>query len=282
MKRLSILVATILIALSTTASAATFEDLALANEQIYAGPGGGRYWAGAEPPANNSVDTPFVSGGITFGNTTTDFGGFSAWRGFAYSNTTDTTTPGFGNQYSAIAGGGAGGSENYGVAYAGGGGLPRIDLAEPTVLASAAITNTSYAALSMLNGDAFAKKFGGVSGNDPDWFLLTIVGLDAADAITGTLDVYLADYRFADNSLDYILDTWSAVELKSLGAVSALEFTMNSSDTGSFGPNTPLYFAIDNVQPVPLPAAAWLFVSACGFVATRRRHRGRYCGIRIG
>ena len=56
------------------------------------------------------------------------------------------------------------------------------------------VTNGTYAYLSMLNGDAYAKKFGGVSGNDPDWFKLTIRkwynGILANDSVT----FYLADY----------------------------------------------------------------------------------------
>jgi hypothetical protein len=42
----------------------------------------------------------------------------------------------------------------------------------------------TYAALSMRDGDGFAKQFGGASGDDPDYFLLTITGRDALDAIT--------------------------------------------------------------------------------------------------
>jgi hypothetical protein len=36
----------------------------------------------------------------------------------------------------------------------------------------------------MLNGDSFAKKFGGASGNDPDFFKLTIIGKNAAEQTT--------------------------------------------------------------------------------------------------
>ena len=94
--------------------------------------------------------------------------------GWAYSQTTDTTTPGFGNQYSAIPGAGASSSATYGVAFTGGGGAQaatsRITFDQPVSLLGAALTNTTYAALSMRDGDAFAKKFGGASGSDPDYF----------------------------------------------------------------------------------------------------------------
>ncbi|MEQ8495595.1 MAG: DUF4465 domain-containing protein, partial [Gammaproteobacteria bacterium] len=148
--------------------------------------------------------------------------------------------------------------------------------AAPTTLAGARFTNTTYAALSMLNGDGFAKPFGGASGDDADWLLLTVTGLDASDAVTGIVEVYLADYRFADNALDYVLDEWLYVALDGLGTVSALEFAMSGSDVGPSGLNTPSYFAIDDIAsvaatPVPLPAAPWLLVPAWGALLARRR-----------
>ncbi len=268
---------------SGTAGAATitFEDAAMPNEQAYTGPGGGRYWGGAVPPPLGTVAASFTSGGAAFANQRTDWGGgFASWSGFAYANTTDTTTAAFSNEFSAYAGGGAGGSANYGVGYVSNyDAAPRIDFAAPLELAGASFTNTTYAALSMLNGDGFAKRFGGSSGDDADWLKLSVTGLDAQDAVTGTVDVYLADYRFADNGLDYVLDDWRYVSLGSLGRVSALTFSMSSSDVGAFGINTPTYFAIDDIvpvaTPVPLPAAPLLLVPACGWVLTRRRARER-------
>lgn len=247
-------------ALSAQAAVATFEDVTMPNEQFYAGPGGGRFWSGLVPPADGSIDSQFSSGGAVFANRNSDFSGFLAWEGFAYSNTRDTQTAGFGNQYSAFAGGGADGSANYAVAYAGEfSAAPRISFAAPVRLASLEVTNTTYTALSMRDGDGFAKKFGGASGDDPDFLKLTITGLDGNDAQTGTLDVYLADYRATDAADDFILEMWTLVALDALGEVSALEFSMDSSDVGAFGINTPLYFALDNLVVVPLPAAVWLF-----------------------
>jgi len=100
----------------------------------------------------------------------------------------------------------------------------------------------------MFNGDAFSKKFGGESGNDQDWFMLTITGKDVDGVVTGTVDFYLADYRFADNSTDYIVNTWQYVDLTSLGTVKSLEFTLSSSDVGDWGMNTPAYFALDTLM----------------------------------
>ncbi len=117
------------------------------------------------------------------------------------------------------------------------------------------VTNTTYTGLALLNGEYPAEAFGGASGNDPDWFTLTIEGFDAAGASTGTVDFDLADYTFADNSLDYVVDTWRYVNLIPLDTVKSLEFSFSSTDTGDFGMNTPAYVAIDTIVPEPASIA---------------------------
>jgi hypothetical protein len=103
----------------------------------------------------------------------------------------------------------------------------------------------------MRDGDLIAKKFGGKSGNDEDWFKLTIKGIDAQGHYTSSVDFYLADFRFKDNKKDYIVDKWSWVDLSSLGNVVKLEFRLSSSDNNAqFGMNTPSYFCFDNVNGV--------------------------------
>jgi hypothetical protein len=120
----------------------------------------------------------------------------------------------------------------------------------------------------MLEGSGFSRKFGGSTGNDADWFLLTITGKDAYGNTTGTVDFYLADYRYENNSSDYIVDSWEYVDLGGLGEVKSLEFLLNSSDTGNYGMNTPAYFAMDTV--IPEPATVILF-SLGGLLLSRRK-----------
>jgi len=169
-----------------------------------------------------------------------------SWSGFAISNQTDTLTPGFFNQYSAIAGSGAQNSANY-VVCSNSRGMDTIFLNEATTIAGAYFTNNTYAALSMKNGDMFTKKFGGESGDDPDWFKLTITGLNNAE-VTDSINFYLADYRDANNNNDYIVTDWQWVDLTSLGEVEQITFKLSSSDVGQFGMNTPAFFCLDHVK----------------------------------
>ena len=177
-------------------------------------------------PANShengtNLSGSFTSRGATFNN---DFDAtFDSWSGWSYSNVKDVATPGFGNQYASYdvpdSGGGVGGTGNYGVAFDFSPGVSTIALPAGYQPGTVEITNSTYAALSMLNGDQFAKKFGGDSGNDPDFFLLTITGLGSGNQTIGTVNFYLADYRFNDNSQDYVVNHWTAVDLSAWPAL---------------------------------------------------------------
>jgi len=215
------------------ADIADFDDLNLVPES---------YWNGSDQSGG------FASGSVYFKNNYDST--YGSWDGFAYSNITDTASSGWAAQYNAITGAGQDGSANYGIGYIGWVELPVITLDVADIVDGLYVTNNNYAYYSMLNGDAFAKKFGG-SGNDEDWFLLTITGKDVGGEATGTVDFYLADYRFADNGEDYIVNTWEYVDLSSLGVVKNLEFNLSSSDMGFFGMNTPAYFTLDTVVPEP-------------------------------
>jgi len=188
------------------AAVATLEDLDLPPES---------YWNGSDELGG------FTSGGVHFGNNYN--ADWASWYGFSYSNITDTTAAGIAGQYNAITGAGQGSSTNYAIGYVGWASPPTVTLDKAGIVDGLYVTNSNSAYYSMLNGDAFAKKFGGDSGNDQDWFMLTITGNDVDGVVTGTVDFYLADYRFADNSDDYIVNTWQYIDLTMLGAVKSLE-----------------------------------------------------------
>lgn len=118
------------------------------------------------------------------------------------------------------------------------------------------VTNTVWAYNSMRNGDMFSKKFGGASGNDPDWFKLMVWGIKENGSITDTVHFYLADFRFENNYFDYIVDGWRWLDLARLGEVKSLHVSIASSDKGAFGINTPTYFALDQLTLAPRNAVS--------------------------
>ncbi|MEO7385817.1 MAG: DUF4465 domain-containing protein [Gammaproteobacteria bacterium] len=238
-----------LAATTATAAVVTFDDLSLAPDSYF----------------RTSASTTFTSGNATFFYDA-PFGS-CCWSGFSYSNRTDTTTAGFGNDGSAITGDGVGpGQDNYAVSNADG---ARLEFATTQAIVGAYFTNATYSFLAMRDGD---------DGNTPpfvkgpfgpgDFFTLTVTGYDAANASVGSLEIALADGAS-------ILDNWTWVDLASLGLAKSLGFSYASSDMGAFGVNTPSYFAMDNLTTVPAPGAAWLLatglVSLIGRTVLRRR-----------
>lgn len=247
----TLLLAILAVAMSMTARAqyyvATFDTLSLAQADTY-------YLNYTMP----MQDVGFNDGGAHFPCIyDTSWGG--TWdHGFAYSNMTDSITSGYANQYAAKTAIGYNNSSNYAVAWCSQyGSAPTRMLFTPVAPDSVVgfyITNSTFAYNSMRDGDAFAKKFGGATGNDPDWFRLTVKGYWNGVLKPDTVDFYLADFRDANNANDYMIDTWTWVNLLPLGMVDSLEFELNSSDTvGGNGMNTPAYFCMDNFVSVINP-----------------------------
>ena len=208
------------------------------------------YWNGSDYSGthiNGAFHSTFNSGTAIFPNVyDTAWGAPGYWsEGFSYSNVTDSSTSGFGNLHASKAGSGYNNSDNYIVAQ-NNAVIHLSGLAQNNTVTGVFVTNSTYAANSMRDGDAFAKQFGGATGNDPDWFLLTIKGYSNGNITTDSVDFYLADYRFVNNNQDYIVKQWEWVNLTSLGNVDSLIFTLSSSDTGQWGMNTPAFFCMDN------------------------------------
>lgn len=252
-----------------------FEDLTLAANSYNSGPmpnapGGGTVSAGT-----------FTSGGATFSNRYSNQWG--SWSGFAYSNMTNTTTPGYTNQYSVYTGAAYSGT-NFGVAYGyrdvpfnpttpqDFGSLPTFVLPTGGSIEGMFVTNTTYAALSMLNGDSFAKKF-----DTGDWFKLTAYGFTSSGL--KSVDFYLADCRSSNANDHYILSAWAYMDLSSLAGATQLWFNLSSSDVGRYGMNTPGYFAVDNITynlgaaAVPEPTGLVMSASAVAVVGMALRRR---------
>ena len=174
---------------------------------------------------------------------------FKSFLGWAISATTDTITKGYTNQFSSISGTGNQRSKTYALAYAPG--ETFVIVAEKfrnIPLHGLYVNNGTYGYMSMKNGDDFAKKFGGVNGNDPDFFQVTFYGYQNGAKKSDSVVFLLSDFRFEDASDDYILKDWAFVDLSKLGSVDSFSFVLNSSDEGAFGMNTPAYLFIDDLS----------------------------------
>ncbi len=207
----------------------TFENMNL---------GSNKYWNGRD------FSKGFTSGNAFFTNfIDTTFGDY--WEGFAASTTSDDSTPGYSNQYSSITAKGYNNSNTYAVMYK----VGTIRLngdAKGKQISGFYITNSTYAYLDMLKGSGFSKKFGGASGNEPDFFQLIVKGWHNGNPKLDSVNFYLADFRSTDNSKDYIIKNWTWLDLTKLGDLDSLGFYFLSSDTGTYGINTPQYFCMDN------------------------------------
>ena len=209
---------------------ATYEDVQLNGNGIWQGGSG-----------NNVM----ASGGWRFTNYYNPE--YMFWGGFTASNHTDLTQSGMDAQYTAVTGCGYDGSAQYAVAYTYG---AQTDVyaadGQMHTITGCYVTNNLWAYQDMIQGGYGATPFGGTSGNDPDWFKLTATGKNASGQTVGTLDFYLADYRFSNNEEDYILNTWEWFDLSSLGNVATITFSLSSSKNDYGGMVTPAYFCMDN------------------------------------
>lgn len=275
---------------------ATFEDLALAPESSWRGPDpNGEVVQG---PYGDVMLGSFETGGISFVNKSDlEYG---SWSGFAYSNATDVETPGHGNQFSAFAGGGRGGEGNYGVAFGYHDleanvftddpfdptnighleGLPSFTLPIGASIAGMYVTNTTYAALSLIEGDVFTgRPFGGEDGSIADWFKLSAYGTDAFGTVLDAhVDFYLADNR---QGRMFILDEWEYMDLSALAGAERLYFNLSGTLSGDYGLNLPGYFAVDDVQyrisaaAVPEPSSLAMASVGAGLIGLLIHRRKR-------
>lgn len=100
-----------------------------------------------------------------------------------------------------------------------------------------------------INGDGFASAF----SEEGDYFALVAHGLNEKGESTGvTVRFPLAEY--SGGSLHQSAD-WQYMDLRGLGAVNAIYFTMETSDTDAlYGANTAVYFCLDRLSVLPAEA----------------------------
>ncbi|HYD20040.1 MAG TPA: DUF4465 domain-containing protein [Flavipsychrobacter sp.] len=188
----------------------------------------------------------------------TAFGG--SWLGgFSYSNMTDSVTHDYHNDHSAYTATGYNNSLGYCVVFMGYAAAPYIKLHDTSAAGDSVlgfyITNTTYGYKTVRDGYFSATPFGGTSGNDSDWFRLVVYGYNNGVMKPDSVEFFLADYRFSNNTQDYIVDDWQWLDLTALGGVDSITFAMSSSDTNQFGMLTPAYFAMDNFTTKDAPTS---------------------------
>jgi hypothetical protein len=105
---------------------------------------------------------------------------------------------------------------------------------------SVQINNACYTYYTILVGDSISKKF-----EDGDYLKVIAHGVKANGSET-TSEFYLANCH--NGVSDWFVTDWTEWNLSSLGEVTAVYFTMESSDTDAYGMNTPSYFAIDQFK----------------------------------
>ena len=171
---------------------------------------------------------------------------WGSWSGFSVSKTTDTVTGTWSNQYASISGNGANNSSAFAVVYNYATAMFTHSLLGDSIY-GLSINNSTYVYRNMQTGDAFTKKFGGPTGNDPDFLSITFLGYDADFELTDSVIFYLADFRDPNNANDYLIKDWTWVDLSVLGRIRYLDMKFNSSDVGQFGINTPTYACIDSL-----------------------------------
>lgn len=200
-------------------------------------------------------DGMFYSGSFAFNN-----GGmpeYNFWYGYTISNETSADFTGLDDQFHSANGGGYN-SSNFAVAYPQGKTIVPVGYAEGTVIPGFYVNNSAYAVNSMENGDGFAKQFG-----KGDWFKLT-ASIKTADGTTNQDLVYLADMRDETPAEHYILKDWEYVDLSRFGKIQSITFNFESSDTGSYGINTPTFLCIENFGTDPDAEARELAVPEDG------------------
>lgn len=171
-----------------------------------------------------------------------EWGDYENWSGFALSKQTDTVTAGFQNQFSTIAGKAAEGT-TFALLY-----YSEFDKdscyfqfknQQEYLLKSISITNSTYAYLSMRDGDDFSRQF---SQKNKDYLKAIFQAFDVYGHLVGEKEVYLADFR---NGKSLLLDAWVQVDFSDLGEINKVMISFDSSDKGQFGVNTPCYLCID-------------------------------------
>lgn len=119
---------------------------------------------------------------------------------------------------------------------------------EEAYFRSVMVNNTTYAYLTMKEGNQYSPKLDTSNG----YFKVQFIAFDDTDANempVGYVEAYLANFAGKNAAgKTGILDEWAKVDLSSLPECSVLVVNFVGSDMGEYGLNTPKYCALDNFE----------------------------------
>ncbi len=203
------------------------------------------FWKPTEDEQDDMGYAYMQSQGWSFQNYYYDYYGYTGTMGFTASNCTDTTLTGIDAQYTAVTGKGYK-SSNYAMCYPMGNTTVAAVDGYPRTVTGCYVTNDLWTYQAILEGDGYGPQFGGEDGTTPDYMKIVATGLDEEGEEISSTEFYLADYRFADNTEDYVVADWRWFDLSVLGEVSAIRFDLESSRNNEYGMTTPGYFCMDD------------------------------------
>lgn len=105
-------------------------------------------------------------------------------------------------------------------------------------ISSMYICATTYMYGVYLDGNGFSMP-----ATDSSYFTLIAIGYDGAGK-----EISRVEYPIAQGKK--VVTEWTLVDLSGLGRVNAVKFNLAGSDSGSYGLNTPAYFAYDDVTVI--------------------------------
>ena len=117
-----------------------------------------------------------------------------------------------------------------------------IVLKDATMLTSVRLNLTTYTYASITDEDinSYARTFA-----DGDYLKVVFTAMSADEALD-SVEYYVVDYR---DGKRFVATNWDIYDLRSLGkGYDAVRVTIETTDVGEYGANTPLYIALDELN----------------------------------
>lgn len=168
---------------------------------------------------------------------------FAYWGGFMQSKVKDTDPANglFANQY-AVYNSAAASGDTFLLYYYDAYNEPcDIVLKESVALQNIKLNLTTYTYASITNEDinTFARAF-----DEGDYLKVVFTGM-SGNEVTGVVECFVVDYR---DGKRYVATNWDGFSLTGLnGGYDRVRVTIETTDVGEWGANTPLYIAMDDL-----------------------------------